>query len=160
LDLSKDKANAEQIGVTLRLGDQQYVSNLQREGAKARLDDDNTFKTEMLKTSLGDQQEILEKNLGNKSILDASDREFQKSLAQMGIDDAWAMFRADQRAGQQQAMWTGIGNVATAGVGAYGAYDKSQSEQAATDNKAATGIAKSESSSSNSDLARMHSMKD
>lgn len=120
LDLNRERANVEQLGTGIRLSDKQYTDNLQREGQKSRLDDEITFKEELLRTQLGDQQEIMEKNLGNKGILEANDREFQKSLAQMGIDDAWSMFRAQQRADQQKAMWTGIGSIATAGIGAAG----------------------------------------
>lgn len=120
IDLNRDRANAEQLGQQIRLQDKQYTDNLSREGAQARLNDSLSFNKAIARSTFGDAEEILQKGLKGKSVLDANDREFSKSLAQMGIEDAWGMFRADQRASQQRAMWTGIGSVVGAAAGAAG----------------------------------------
>jgi hypothetical protein len=157
IDLNRDRARVEQLGQQIRLQDKKYTDNLQREGQKSRLDDELEFRKQLTKSTLGDSQEILEKGLKGKSVLDANDREFSKSLAQMGIDDAWSMFRSQQRADQQRALYTGIASVTGAGVGAYGQASDISAANAAKENAAAVSTARSETASQDSDLARMRS---
>lgn len=121
IDLARDKARLEQVGAQLRLQDKKYIDNLQREGQKARLGDSINFQESMAQSVLGSNKELLEKNLGNKSILDVNDRDFQKSLAQMGASDAYKMFKDDAKAQKERALYTGIGGLVSAGAGAYGA---------------------------------------
>ncbi len=155
IDLNRDRARAEQLGAQIRLQDKQYIDNLSREGSKARLDDQLEFNKQIAKSTFGNSEQILKKNLGNREVIDASDREFSKSLTQMGVDDAWSMFRSEQAANRQKAMWTGIGSLATAAVGAAGSTDFGSG----SGDRAAVGAAQSETASSNSDLARMKSIK-
>lgn len=124
IDLARDKSQLEQLGFQLRLQDKGYLDNLQREGNTRRLGDQQEFNEALADSVLGDQRQLLEKGLGNKSILDADDREFKKSLANMDSAYAYDMFRKDQSAAKERAMWSGIGGLATAGVGAYGSMSK------------------------------------
>lgn len=95
LDLEKDKSRLEQLAFGLRMQDQTYVDTLQREGARQRLDDAATF-NEALQTSIfGEQTDLLQTALGGKSILEASDREFQKFLSSMSIDQAQTLAGID-----------------------------------------------------------------
>lgn len=135
LDTARYQSSMEQLGANLRLQNTQYIDNLEREGARARLDDDVKFKEEMARATFGDQQDLLQKALGNKSVLDANEREFQKSMAQMGLDDSYAMFRAQQRNEAQRALYSGIGAITTAGIGAYGTFK----DRAPTDEGGTTG---------------------
>lgn len=154
VDLQKDKAQLDQVAQTLRLQNQQYISNLQREGQRARLDNSNDFTEAYTDAVFDNSKEILEKNLGNKSIVNANDRDFQKALAQMGADDAYSMFRAQQKATQDQAMWAGIGGLAQAGIGAYGSYSDAQAKNApptATSSTSATGYGGGDASNLDTD---------
>jgi hypothetical protein len=72
---------------------------------------------------------MLETKLGNQSVLSASDRDFKKSLAQMGASDAYTMFKDEMAAAKERALYSGIGALATAGIGAYGTYKDSQAKK-------------------------------
>lgn len=129
LDLARDKSRLEQVGFQLRLQDKQYIDTLQREGEKRRLGDDAEFRKAMTETALGNNKQLLEKNLTGKSVIDASDQEFRKSLASMGASDAYNMFREDQKAAKQKAMWEGVGSLTSSGIGAYGTYESEQARK-------------------------------
>lgn len=129
IDLSKYQANLEQVGHSLRLSNQQYIDTLQREGARARLNDSLQFSEQLAKSIMSDNKDLLEKQLGNKSILAASDREFSKRMSQMGIQNAWQMFDNELRTQKERALFTGIGAVATSGIGAYGQYAEGQEKK-------------------------------
>lgn len=124
VDLARDKSSLEQLGFQVRLQNKQYTDQLQREGNMRRLSDQNQFNQQLSQTILGDQQSLLEKQLGNKSVLDASDRDFKQAMAKMDVGAAYDMFKTEQAAAKQRAMWSGIGSVVTTGVGAYGASQK------------------------------------
>jgi hypothetical protein len=130
IDLARYQAGLEQVGQNLRLSNQQYIDNLQREGARARLNVDLQFKEQLARATLEDNKQLLEKQLGNKSILAASDREFSKRMAEMGLNSAWEMFRNDAKAAKDTAVFTGIGGLITTGIGAYGTYEDAQEKKA------------------------------
>lgn len=124
--IATDQSNAqlEQVGQNLRLQNAQYIDNLQREGNMSRLGDDASFKQELARSVLGNNQALLEKQLGNKSILDTNSREFKEAMAKMDVNTAWDMFGNSLAAEKQRAAYSGAGSLATAGIGAYGAYQK------------------------------------
>lgn len=128
LDIAKDKAKLEQVGFQLRLQDKQYLDNLQREGSRSRLNSEVGFKEAMADEVLGNSKQLLSKNLEGRSVLDADDRTFRKSLAAMGVQDAYGMFKEDQKSAKQRAAWEGAGALGTAGIGAAGTYAESQSK--------------------------------
>lgn len=130
IDLGKYQSNLEQVAFNLRLGNREYVDNLQREGSRARLNDRLQFETQLSRSILQDNKLLLEKQLGNKSILAANDREFSRRMSEMGIQNAWEMFRNDAKAAQNTALYSGIGTLITTGLGAYGKYteDKAKTE--------------------------------
>lgn len=108
----------EQLGQNIRLENKKYVDDLQRKGQEARLNDDQGFREALTQSELSNAQIILGTKLKNNSILSATDRDYSRVLAQMGIDDAYKMFRDDQKAARESALYTGIGALATAGIGA------------------------------------------
>lgn len=129
LDTEKYKAGLEQAATNLRLQTNKYVQDLEREGNRARLDDEGQFREKLADSAFGNNRQLLEKQLGNKSILDTNDREFRQAMSRMSIDDAFSMFRDETAANRQRALYSGIGAVTGAGVGAYGTYAESQQKK-------------------------------
>lgn len=118
LDLAKNKAGVEQFAQGLRLQNQKYISDLQREGARKRLDTEIGFNEELVRSAFGANKDLLEKQLKGRSILGANDREFNKAMGQMTIDDAWKAFKSEQRRAKDMAAIEAIGGVSQAGLGA------------------------------------------
>lgn len=133
IDLKRDGARLEQLGSNLRLQNKQYVDNLQREGQLARLNDDAAFRQAALQSTMGQKLEILNKTIDNNTLISANDREFKRKVAQIDVSQAYAMFNADMAAGKDQAMWGGIGNLAKAGISAYGAGTSKSTAPASTE---------------------------
>lgn len=134
LDMKRDTATINQLATNLRLQSDKYVTNLELEGDRARLDDKNQFDEQYAKSVMGNNKSLLEKKLGNKSILAASDREYQKALAQMGIEDARAVMRQAGREAQRDVMTKMVGGILQQGAGMGGealAKNNSSSSEAA-----------------------------
>lgn len=122
MDLARYQSNLEQVGFNLRLDNKEYVDNLQREGARARLNDRVQFEKQLALSALANNKEILEKQLGNKSVLAASDREFAKRMAEMGVQNAWQILNNDIKAAQEIGQAQAVGGLITSGISAYGQY--------------------------------------
>lgn len=120
IDLNRDKSSLDQLAFNLRMQNKSYVDNLQLEGSKSRLDNSNNFSDQLSRSILGDNEQLLNKQLGDQSVLSASNRDFTKAMAQMNIDTAYDYFKADMASAKQGAMIQGVSSLATAGIGAYG----------------------------------------
>lgn len=119
LDQQKDQAKLEQLASNLALKDRKYLDNLQREGKRRRLDNALRFKQELVSSLMGENEQILRKFLGNKSILEANDRDFQRALGRMELDDILSMAKAEAKAAKTQALYSGISTMAGAAASAY-----------------------------------------
>lgn len=120
LDLQKNTAQVNQFAQNLRLSNDKYVNDLKREGARARLDDEQSFLKSLQKEIFDNDEELLGKQQENQTVANMSDREWNKQMAQMGIDQAWSTFRNNQKAEKDRAIWTGLGTVAGIGGGMAG----------------------------------------
>jgi hypothetical protein len=124
MNLQKDKARLEQLGFDLRLGNQQYLDNLQREGARSRLDNQVSFGESLQRAVWDDENELFSDSLEFRTILGADQRSFNDQIAQMDLDFAMQVANAQAQEANQRMMWEGIGGLTSAGVKAYGAYEE------------------------------------
>ena len=110
----------ELAAANLRLSDANYVDNLRREGDRARLQEDISF-TEKLQQSIFDENLALQKlKYKNQSLINASERDFNKALAQMGATEAIKIAQDNLRGDSERAMIGGTTGLVSAGVEAYG----------------------------------------
>jgi hypothetical protein len=110
----------EMAAANLRLADAKYVDDLRREGEKARLQEDISFGEQLQKSILENNQALLNMQLKNKSLLSASDRDFQKELAKMGAADAIKAARDNMKAESERAVIAGVTSLIPVGLEAYG----------------------------------------
>jgi hypothetical protein len=156
IDLGKYQSNLEQIGFNLRLDNKEYVDNLQREGDRARLTNKLQFDEQLARSILSDNKQLLEKQLGNKSILAANDREFARRMADMGIQNAWQMINNEIKSAKEIGQAQAVGGLITAGIAGYG--KGLEYEEAST--KVSQNLARSERANPQSDVNRMRSWKE
>lgn len=88
LDVEKDKAKLEQTAFLLSMQDKSYVDTLNDIGRRRRLDSDVGMKEEMQNMAFGSNVALLKQKLGQDDILQADNRDYQKALASMTVDDA------------------------------------------------------------------------
>lgn len=120
LDMENNSAQLNQVAQGLRLQNQDYISNLQKAGDMGRLTDQNAFADAMAQDQLGDNKDLLEKQLGDKSILNASARDFSKAMANMDIDAAWQMINNSIASQKTSSNYAAGGTVLQSGIAAYG----------------------------------------
>lgn len=118
LDLSKDKAKAEQVGFQLRLANTAYLDDLKRNATKSRLTTDLGRKEAIAQTTFADESDMLQNNLQFQQIMNAKGRDLTTQLSNIDLDFAMQMADSASKAANSQQLWTGIGGLATAGVAA------------------------------------------
>lgn len=124
MDSQRKQSLLEQVGQNIALEDKKYVTELQREGELARLNNDINFKQALQRDAFNNNEFLLNYQIGHKKLVDMNEREFKDTLARMNIFDAIKMLESDLEADRQRASWEGAGNIASAGVGAWAKYDK------------------------------------
>lgn len=127
LDLSKDKARMEQMGFMLRLGNTQYIDQLQNEGRRARLDNSISFNENLQRSIFAEEMDLFSNSLDFRNYMYADARDAQKQLAELDIEFAMQVAMADNKAANSQMMWSGVGNVLGAGM-SYAAKDKTKTK--------------------------------
>lgn len=132
LKLDENTAAANQIATNLRLQNQQYVDQLNNAAAKDRIDSGNNFKVALEQSIMGDNTQLLKQKLGNQSILDVNNTDFNRALADMDAGFAEQLL-SNQLAGQKQAaIYGGVGAIVTGGLAGAGASGAFNSAPAAT----------------------------
>lgn len=120
LNETQRQAGMEKAASLLRFQNSDYINNLQMEAAKSRLDDANSFALALAKDVFNNNQELLKSELGRSAIRDQNDRDFDKKIAQMGINEAIRVARSEAANAETQA---GVGTaveLGKIGVSTYG----------------------------------------
>lgn len=144
LNQERQQMALEQAGFLMAMQDKQYVDTLLDIGRRRNLDDATQFRIEMQNMTFGGNIDFLRQKLGQQDIMAVNDREFQRALSDMTLEEAikiadletaHAMTANDLRTGalstaasQQaraantQATYAGIGQGVSAGVEGYDKY--------------------------------------
>jgi hypothetical protein len=117
VDMNRDQARFEQVASGLRFQNQQYMDNLEREGKRSRLDDKLAFDQHLQQAVYDDSLALLQKHLGNKSILDMDDREFEVLLAKMDSRTLWREYQDTVDAARKRAPWVAATGATTSIIG-------------------------------------------
>ncbi len=128
LKTQEDVANFEQAAFMTRLSSQSYIQNLTKAAAKARIDDEETFKeqyyTQLYKDDMDDFQDIMDFN----SIMNANDRDFSRQVSKMSLETARKIADRATEQANSQALFQGIGGLVSGSLQAYSAYDNKQTQ--------------------------------
>jgi hypothetical protein len=122
LDLNKDKSRLEQLGFSMRLSNDKYLQELEREAKMANLSDAIAFEEEMYRTIFADEEELLRNDLDFRALLAADERTFRDELSQISLDMALDMSRADNKQASQRQMWEGISGLMQTGIYGYSTF--------------------------------------
>jgi len=122
LDTQKNKAQLEQMGFVLRLGDEGYVNNLKREGRRSRLDSKVKFDEALRRSIFEDEQALFDNDLSFKSSLNQSERDFKKQMAEEGLNYQQALAISQMKSAQQAQVFTGATGIVQAGIAGAGQY--------------------------------------
>ena len=141
LDLNKDKSKLEQIGFNLRLNNDKYVTDLQREGRRSRLDNEIKFNEELTRTIFADEEDLLRNDLNFRALIGANDRDFREEIGNISISHALDIADTEAKAANSQMMWQGIGAMTSAGIKGYESYSAGSFDSGYQDYQGAGGKA-------------------
>lgn len=127
LNLKKDKAKFEQLGFKLRLQDQTYMDNLNREAKKSQLDNGLKFKEEMARTVFSEELDMFQDNLQFRGTMFSDKMSFNEQMSNMDLDYAVQMAQFENKQAAANSLFTGIGGAITGGANMYTAMDKKKS---------------------------------
>jgi hypothetical protein len=127
LDSQKDKAALEQVGFMLRLQDDKYVADLNQNAQRIGLENDLKFKEEITRAAFEDDMDIFKNNIEFQTFMNMDRRQFEVQVAQMDINYAMQLASRELDSAKTQQLFTGVGNLATAGL----SYMEKQEDRAA-----------------------------
>lgn len=119
LDFNKNRAKLEQAGFLMRLSDDKYLTNLEIEGRKNRLESEAAFDEALARAAFADEFELMRDDLEFRAMIKADDRKFREELANMDINTALALASAANQQAAQTQMWSGLSTLAQAGAQAF-----------------------------------------
>lgn len=130
LTIADNRSKAEQMGAMLRLSNDEYVTKLNDEATRSRLDSSAQFRMTLASTVFDQEVDLLGSNLQFRNILQQDHRDAIKSIENMDLQFAMAMAASQNRSAAGTQMWSGAGTAAGTAAGAYATRDKTQVEPA------------------------------
>jgi hypothetical protein len=157
LTFDQDADKLEQLGFNIRLQDKQYVSNLEIQGSKQRLNDANSFNQAMVKAQFGDDYNILSSKLDFNKVMSDNENDFLSQMQNIDINVALQMAGTAAEQANQQALYGGVGGLVSGGTQAYSVYANTPStntinEEDVNANNEGTGV----EGTSNADIGAMN----
>lgn len=116
LEFREDAAELEQLAFNLRLRDNEYVDTINRVAKENNLEDELAFREESQKLIWGEEMASLMRDLGFKSDLNISAREFAQKLGKMDVNAAMAVYDSQQQAANSQMVIQGGTSALNAGL--------------------------------------------
>lgn len=115
----RDASKLEQLGFLLSLQDRSYMAELQRIGKEKRLQNDVNFQREALKTTLGEDMNMLIKQLGFEKAMNKDVNDLRIELGDMKIEDALAIADTAARGASAGRIIEGTTQLAEVGLDQY-----------------------------------------
>lgn len=119
LDFKKDAARVEQLGISTRLANDKYTTQLEQEGARSRLDTEIGFDEALQNAIWADEKDLLDHDMEFRTAINAKQNDFNEYMQNMGFDRALDIAEAEKKAANQRMIWEGISSLGSAGIGAY-----------------------------------------
>lgn len=119
MDEKKRQLGLELVASNLRLSDASYIDNLRREGERARLQEDISFAEKLQQSIFENNQALLKMQLKNQSLLNVSDREFNRAMADLDVNAAISAAQSNIRADSERAMIGGAASLIPAAAGVW-----------------------------------------
>jgi hypothetical protein len=123
LAFRKDAAQLEQSAQQLALRDRAYVDQLVQIGTLRRLEDENAWRGELQRLTLGDKLASAIASVGFKVDLNADQRAFNEQMAGMDMDTALMVLNSELQGKNAATIMTGLGSLANTGAKAKVASD-------------------------------------
>lgn len=119
LDFMKQKALAEQAGFLMRMSSDKYISQLETQGRKSRLNSEINFKDALARSIFRDEIDLFQSDLDFRAYLNSKDRAAKDALSVLSLDQALALATASAKSEGAQKFWSGVGDTGSAVAGAY-----------------------------------------
>jgi hypothetical protein len=116
LAFREDAADLEQKATLLALQDRSYLDELQRIGQARRLDDSIAFSEELTQTMYDNDMLDFMNSINFRAGQDMKERNLKDQLAKLGNDQIIQMADLAAQAKNQEALYTGVGQVITTGL--------------------------------------------
>lgn len=129
LSLQDQRGRAEQMGFLLRLSSDKYITKLQDEATRARLDNAVQMRYQTQRAVFDEEQDMFTQNLQFRNILSQQHRDAVKALADIDLDFAIQVAQTEAKSANISGTWSGVGGLGTAGAQAYEKADAHERSQ-------------------------------
>lgn len=120
LDSERKTAKLEQLGFMLRLQDKDYLANLEREGARARLENQINYKEQLARDIFNEDLDAFKDEIMFREFINAEQRDFDDYLNQMDINSAMKVAKSKLKNEKSKAMWSGGASMVMGALGGGG----------------------------------------
>ena len=118
IDMREDSAKTQYVTALMRLSNEDYIDQLEVEGAQSRLQDQASFDWELTQSIFNDELDLLKNDLEFRSSIAAEDREWREYMAEWTLDQAMELALTDidaaERLANVQAAGEAVSGVARA----------------------------------------------
>jgi hypothetical protein len=103
IDMREDSAKTQYVTTLMRLSNEDYIDQLEVEGAQSRLQDQASFEWELAQSVFDSELELLKNDLEFRSSIAAENREWKEYMAEWTLDQAMELALTDLDAAERLA---------------------------------------------------------
>jgi len=103
IDMREDSAKTQYVTTLMRLSNEDYIDQLEVEGARSRLQDQASFEWELTQSIFEDELDLLKNDLEFRSSIAAENREWKEYMAEWTLDQAMELALTDLDAAERLA---------------------------------------------------------
>lgn len=113
---SDNKSRVEQMGTLLRLGNEQYIQQLNTKATEANLQNQAAFQNALNTSVFANETDLLGQSLTFRNYMAADQRQSTSILAGMDLNFAIQVAMTENKSAGATMMWSGIGTAGAAGA--------------------------------------------
>lgn len=114
IDMREESAKTQFALTMMRLSNDDYLDQLEVEGARSRLQEEASFQWELTQSIFEEEIDILKNDLSFRSAMAADDRAFKEYMAEWDIDNALQLALSDLQTQEKLAQYQALGEGVTA----------------------------------------------
>lgn len=126
LDFKENSSRVQFAMAAMRMSNDDYLDQLEVEGAQSRLNDQAAFDWELTQTIMADEMEIFKNDLSFKAAMNADDREFKEYLFEMDMNTAIELAALGAETAEVVSQYEAAGQIISGAASATGTYLKNK----------------------------------
>jgi len=126
LDFKENSSRVQFAMAAMRMSNDDYLDQLEVEGARSRLNDQAAFEWELTQSIMADEMELFKNDLSFKAAMNADDRGFKEYLFEMDMNTAIELAALGAETAEVISQYEAAGQIISGAASATGTYLKNK----------------------------------